>query len=137
MVSKEMKEFFPKHQIRILKDLKQQDLIIGITPIDQIIKATSYKERKITHSSSCPCYQTKPCHNLELLNCFLCGCPEYDIKTESGACKVNSRFGNYFDSPTLGEIWDCNGCSHPHYPNTVKKYLQENLEALRAIQERL
>jgi Zn-finger protein len=146
MISDEMKGFFKGHQLRILRDLKKQGIIIGQTSIKEIIQATSYKQRKTTHLDSCVCYQSdpeqpkqppKPCHNLELLNCFLCACPEFDLEAESGGCNVYSRLGKIIDSPIAktGKIWDCYSCYHPHFPTTVEKYIKENLESLKQKQE--
>ena len=149
MVSDEMKGFFKNNHLKILKELEQQGIILTkeLTNtkleevIENIIQATSYKQRKENFPNACPCYQPEigPCSKLELLNCFLCGCPKYDLTAESGGCQAHSRLGKWAKSPNFpnGKIWDCSSCNDPHYPTTVKTYIQDNLDVLIKMQEQL
>ena len=104
--------------------------------IEQRIKALlgefDFEIRKEKFPNECPCYkENKSCHDIsgEKLNCFLCYCPEYNIDSGIGGCKLGNPNwkGKWFYHEALpeGKIWDCCGCNYPHDKKIAEKYLKK------------
>lgn len=140
---RQIREFFEKHQRRILRELKEQGIPLTLENIPRIIEATSFRKRRMNYTESCPCYipnpgiSTKsiPCHPIKDLNCFLCGCPHYPSEEPSQKCRLNEKYGHHipFPNPPTNLLLDCNGCSQPHFKETIEQYLRENIERLKDI----
>ena len=122
----------------IFDDLKSSGIEINANNISDIVEATSYRVRSVRNQSRCPCYSTGECHKgISDMNCFLCPCPNYEVDTPTGGCKINSPYGEWFYHPELvldenpeGKVWDCNGCNCFHDRKMVEKYLGDNLMKL-------
>lgn len=141
-----IKQFFEKHQLRILKELKQQGIQISEQNIPRIIKTTSFNVRRKNYPEQCPCYLPqgesiipKPCHPITNLNCFLCGCPYYPAENPSEKCQLNPNYGHHipYNNPPNNRILDCNSCSHPHFPEIVEQYLRQNIDRLKRLSDEL
>ncbi len=115
--------------------------------INKLIEENRFVKRKKQDPNGCPCYTDKKCHsNLSDydLICFFCLCPEYENninKGGKGGCNLNDPInlwnikGKWFNSPTLGTIWDCSDCVVPHTEKYVRYYLENlSLEELDKIQ---
>ncbi|MDD5192421.1 MAG: cysteine-rich small domain-containing protein [Candidatus Nanoarchaeia archaeon] len=136
----EIKQFFKNRLEETLRELKKQKIELTINNIPLIIRKTDFKIRSKEHPEKCKCYQTQiPCHDLENLNCFLCGCPEYLSESPTGGCNLNSNLGEYipYDKSPEGKLWACDGCTYPHHPENVEKYLKANMKQLRQISDKL
>jgi len=96
--------------------------------IERIIEDFSFEKRSKEHPDECCCYKTKPCHDTENLNCFLCYCPKYDTSKPEGGCKIGNpqSKGFYFSRPghpISEKIWDCTFCDYPNMEEVVREFL--------------
>ncbi|HET8710546.1 MAG TPA: hypothetical protein VFM32_04170 [Spongiibacteraceae bacterium] len=100
----------------------------------QIIDYFDFDNVVVAEPDFCPLYaQSKQCHDIEKLNCYLCACPLFrfnadgisesqGVKTFS-YCDVDSKFGRqgrYGDAIHQ----DCTNCAVPH----GKKYVSVNFD---------
>lgn len=107
--------------------------------IKKIVGEMSYEIQKEKNPGDCPCYSSHPCHvDVENLNCFVCGCPNYDsiLKDEIGfigGCKIKSKKGKYLENSSPGKdgfgekVWDCSTCAFQHTLLFSEQYLIMNL----------
>lgn len=98
--------------------------------IAKLLDSSSFANRTKNNPKDCPCHASNPCHSTlspDQLNCLLCYCPEYIHEKPEGGCRINSKFGKWFEHPSHpnGRIWDCSDCDYPHRPEVVKKYLRK------------
>lgn len=97
---------------------------------DEIIDYFEYENIAKEEIDFCPLYKEgKKCHDMEKLNCYLCGCPNFrfdddgldeynDVKILS-KCDINN--GSKFSSG--GFIHQsCSKCTVPHHRAYVKKH---------------
>lgn len=101
---------------------------------DQIIDYFDFDNMVMSEPGFCPLYvETKKCHDIPNLNCYLCACPlfrfnsdwviEADGATTYSYCEVSSKFGRqgrYGDAIHQ----DCSNCSVPH----ARKYVSVNFD---------
>lgn len=109
---------YDKHK-RVMKKLegKTQDEIIKYFEFDNMVK---------NEPDFCPLYKdNKKCHDMENLNCYLCGCPNFrltDGKSKlKSFCAIKSEKGGQF----VGKDYihqDCSKCTVPHHGKYVKKH---------------
>lgn len=99
---------------------------------DQIIDYFEFDNMLIEEPGFCPLYkESKKCHNVAQLNCYLCACPlfrfgETGLSESDGVrtysyCHVNSKYGC---QRQYGEAihQDCSACTVPH----SRKYVDVN-----------
>ncbi len=126
--SRWFKEHGDKHRV-ILEKLKDLD-------DDEIIKYFRFDNMVKNEPDFCPLYKdNKKCHNIELLNCYLCACPNFRFsdsgfgkqssKTVYSYCHINSKDGDRFE--TDSDIHqDCSKCLVPHDEAYIKKYFSRD-----------
>ena len=84
-----------------------------------------YRNMSINEPDFCGLYKdNKKCHDIEDLNCFLCGCPFfiYEDKglfveggvTTYSTCSINAKEGSQFLSGNSVHQ-DCTNCTIPHH----------------------
>ncbi len=95
--------------------------------VNKIVEEYRFEVRSKKNPNECPCYTSKPCHDMPDLNCFLCYCPNYDTEKIIGGCKINHPNGKWHYNELLPEkkIFDCSDCTYPHSEIIIKKYLNE------------
>ena len=96
---------------------------------DEIINYFEYENMAKEEIDFCPLYKdNKKCHEMEKLNCYLCGCPnfrfddegldEYNAKKILSKCDINNgsklSHGSFIHQ-------DCSKCTVPHHKAYVKK----------------
>jgi Zn-finger protein len=90
---------------------------------NDLVEEYDFEKRKKTHPEECICYkENKKCHDIENLNCFFCFCPNYNMETEEGKCKMSCQDGKYINT-MKGKIFDCSACKTFHKKEEVTKYL--------------
>lgn len=89
-------------------------------------------ENMVEHENDfCPLYtENKKCHDIEMLNCYLCACPYFRFndkgfafeegKTLFSICSINSPEGERYITDTAIHQ-NCTGCLIPHRESTIKK----------------
>ena len=122
-----LQQWETKFREEIIQDLKEEGIEFKKENIEEIIKATSFKERSRKYQDKCPYYSMgHSCHpKIPELNCFLCACPNYNSNEEIGGCKIKSPMGKFHFHKNLprGKVWDCSYCSINHSAEEVRKYL--------------
>ena len=95
-----------------------------LTP-EEIEEYFLYTNMSINEPDFCGLYKdNKKCHDIEDLNCFLCGCPFfiYEDKglfveggvTTYSTCSINAKEGSQFLSGNSVHQ-DCTNCTIPHH----------------------
>lgn len=97
--------------------------------VDEIIEYFDFDNMVKEENDFCPLYkEPRKCHDMEKLNCYLCGCPHFRFNDDSlgeyngmkilSKCDINngSTIGG---SNTIHQ--DCSKCTVPHHRAFVKK----------------
>ena len=96
---------------------------------DEIIEYFDYENMKKNEVDFCPLYkQNKKCHDMEDLNCYLCGCPNFriDENDQKSFCNINSKDGGTIVSKSGFIHQDCSKCLVPHKKNYIKSNFNKN-----------
>lgn len=88
---------------------------------EMIIEYFRYENLKKNETNFCKLFvENKKCHDIEGLNCYLCGCPNFrfdDFSTiQKSYCAINSPSGT-----KKGLHHDCSKCDLPHIEKFVSK----------------
>lgn len=121
-------DFADRHQeiVRMLEERSDEELIDYFR----------YENMRKRHPAFCPLYEEEErCHDMENLNCYLCGCPHFrycdeGIDTVNGKvryslCAIEAREGKTFETDTAIHQ-DCSDCPLPHLHGFIKKYFDRN-----------
>lgn len=94
------------------------------------------------------CYlykDNKKCHEMEVLNCYLCACPYFrfddnglskkDVKVLYSNCSIEAKEGAQFESDNAIHQ-DCNECTIPHNEAYIKKHFSRDwFEIMRNVKQ--
>ena len=78
--------------------------------------------------------ENKKCHEMDILNCYLCGCPYFrfddglskeDTKVLYSTCSIDAKEGAKFVSRDAIHQ-DCSGCTLPHNEAYIKKHFRRD-----------
>lgn len=97
---------------------------------DEIIDYFEYENMAKEEIDFCPLYKEgKKCHDMEKLNCYLCGCPNFRFDDEGldeyngvkilSKCNINN--GSKISSGGFIHQ-NCSKCTVPHHRSYVKKH---------------
>jgi hypothetical protein len=122
------RDFGEKHR-RIVEGLE------GLDP-EAVTEYFRYENMRERHPDFCPLYaEGKKCHDLEELNCYLCGCPHFrycdeGIDTVGGKiryslCAIDAREGKAFETEEAIHQ-DCSDCPLPHLRGFILKHFDRN-----------
>ncbi|MDY0194934.1 MAG: hypothetical protein WC253_04535 [Sulfurovaceae bacterium] len=115
------KEHSLKHKA-IIEQLKGKN-------IDEIVEYFDYENMRTKHPDFCPLYASNSkCHDMQNLNCYLCGCPYFRFNDDGIEIKEN-RVVYSLCTKGLGESFvstdaihqDCSSCILPHKIQFIKK----------------
>jgi hypothetical protein len=123
-------EWFKKHANKhehIVKKLLAQNYTK-----EQIVEYFDFENMKKHERDFCPLYaKDKKCHEIDLLNCYLCACPNFrfndeglkqvDNATQFSFCAIDSKDGRQGVYGTKIHQ-DCSQCSVPHHKEYVMKH---------------
>ena len=126
MTYKEWQEDFETKRYMILINLQDKT-------DEEVYRYFMYDNMRQNHPEHCGLYvQGIKCHQVDDLNCFNCGCPDFEILeppvaltngcTVYSVCKSASRFADNFQGDDSTEIHcDCSKCVLPHKkPKTLR-----------------
>ncbi len=89
---------------------------------DEIIEYFDYENMKDKEIDFCPLYKdNKRCHDIEELNCYMCGCSNFRLTTEKSFCNINSKYGDTIVGKNGFIHQDCSKCAIPHGKFFIKK----------------
>lgn len=102
--------------------------LIGKTDVE-IVEYFKWDNMVINEPKYCELYSTKSkCHNVDNLNCLLCGCPFFKVTPEAeqastgviemSSCSINSKYKEIFsftnDAGRVCTQCDCTNCTVNH-----------------------
>ena len=109
---------------------------------EQIIDYFDFDNMVKMESDFCPLYaKNKKCHDMPLLNCYLCACPNFrfsdagiekvEEKTKYSFCSIDSKDGRV---GVYGEKihQNCSKCTVPHHRSYVEKHFDLEWEKVMA-----
>lgn len=123
-------EWFEQHAQKHQK-IVEKLLAKGLTQ-EQIIDYFEYENMAKEEIDFCPLYKMgKKCHDMEKLNCYLCGCPNFRFN-DNGLDTYNSMkilsHCDIHNGSTIGRggtiHQDCSKCTVPHH----KAYVSKNFD---------
>ncbi len=117
-----------KHKIIISKLAHLSD--------DEVIEYFRFENMVEQELDFCPLYaKNKKCHDVELLNCYLCACPNFRFDDEGfgskedkilfSHCDINSKDGDKFTNQNAIHQ-NCSGCLVPHDEEYIKRYFDRD-----------
>jgi len=82
---------------------------------------------KVKEKDFCVLYaKDKKCHDMENLNCYLCGCPNFRVNSKSSSCDINSIDGGSIKGKDGFIHQNCSGCIVPHKVDFIKEIFSRN-----------
>ena len=94
---------------------------------DDIIKYFRFENMVEKEIDFCPLYEkNKKCHDIENLNCYLCGCPNFRLTSVKSFCDINSKNGGTIKGKDGFIHQNCTNCIVPHDEKYIKKYFDKN-----------
>lgn len=104
--------------------------------VDEVVEYFRFENMVKNEPDFCPLYKdNKKCHDIEVLNCYLCACPnfrfddagfkEVEGKTLFSYCSIDSKDGSQFEGDTYIHQ-NCAGCLVPHKEKYIKKNFNRN-----------
>jgi len=110
--------------------------------VEEVLEAFEYEQMRRKYPDFCPLYaRGEKCHDLEDLNCYLCGCPHFrycdeGIDTVGGKiryslCTINAKEGKLFETEESIHQ-DCSACPLPHLTGFIKKHFQREWSQIMA-----
>jgi len=140
-MKKELQAWEEKHWQNVFQELREAKIELKAENIPKIIEYMSFKERSKRNPERCTLYvRGISCHpKVKDLNCLLCACPQYDSSREEGGCRINCARGFCYSSKFHPDIrvWDCSNCKAYHRPDSVRLFLEKNIDRLAAMSETL
>ncbi len=111
---------------------------------DEVIAYFRFENMVKKEPDFCPLYkENKKCHDIELLNCYLCACPNFrfddkgitkkEDKIIYSICHIDSKDGDIFQSNNAIHQ-NCSKCLIPHQETYIKKYFsREWFKIMKAV----
>jgi len=99
---------------------------------DKIIEYFRYENMSLKHNDLCLLYSTNTkCHDMEDLNCYMCGCPYFRFD-DKGLDRSENKIVYSICTKGLGSVFeselaihhDCSSCEVPHH----KKFINDNFD---------
>ncbi len=129
MTYREWYESFARRHEEVLS------MLDGQSP-ETIYDYFDYENMKARHPDFCPLYrEEKKCHDLEGLNCYLCGCPYFrycdegidriDGKIRYSLCAIDAKQGRRFETETAIHQ-DCSQCFLPHLRGFILRHFDRD-----------
>ena len=112
---------------------------------DEVIRYFRFENMVKKEPDFCLLYkEKKKCHEMEVLNCYLCACPNFRFDDEGlsqeenkilySTCSIVSKEGAEFVSDDAIHQ-DCSGCTVPHHEAYIKKHFSRDwFEVMRSVQ---
>ena len=117
---------------------KHQKIIKKLTELsdEEVIAYFRFENMVEKEPEFCPLYtQKKKCHEMEVLNCYLCACPHFRFddsglytennRTYYSICSIDAKEGKEFISNDAVHQ-DCSGCLLPHKESFIRKVFKRD-----------
>ena len=109
---------------------------------EELIEYFLYENMRRLHPDFCPLYtRGEKCHDLEELNCYLCGCPHFrycddgidtvEGKVRYSLCAIDAKEGRRFETEEAIHQ-DCSGCPLPHLSGFIRRHFDRDWAAVMA-----
>ncbi len=93
----------------------------------EIIEYFRYDNMVLKEPNFCPLYKdNKKCHDIEELNCYMCGCSNFRLTNTKSYCDIKSKDGSTITSKDGFEHQNCSKCHIPHQESFIKKYFNRD-----------
>jgi len=111
---------------------------------DEVIQYFRFENMVEKEPDFCPLYKdNKKCHDIEVLNCYLCACPNFrfedkgfkkiENKTLYSTCDIDSKDGSQFITDDAIHQ-NCTECLVPHQEAYIKKVFSRDwLEIMQKV----
>lgn len=119
-------EWFEAHAARHAKIMQKLE---GSSD-EEVIAYFAWENLSKAEPDFCPLFaQNKKCHDMEDLNCYLCGCPEFRFDDSApyiqSRCAIDARGGRQIE--IAGRVHqDCSGCLVPHRKGYIRKHFDRD-----------
>ena len=117
---------------------KHKEIMQKLTTLsdDEVIAYFRFENMVEKEPDFCPLYkENKKCHEIEILNCYLCACPNFrfddegiskkESKTIYSICNIDSKDGDIFQTEDAIHQ-NCSGCLVPHQETYIKKHFSRD-----------
>jgi len=116
------KEWFLKHGQKHKEIMNKLEHLSD----DEVIEYFRWENMVEKEIDFCPLYkESKKCHDMDDLNCYLCACPNFRFDDEAvkvkSFCAIDSPKGKQIKTKTGVIHQDCSGCLVPHKEEFIKK----------------
>jgi len=121
------REWFDKH------GKKHREIVDRLSHLsdEELIEYFRFDNMKKSEPEFCPLYaRDKKCHDMEILNCYLCACPYFrfndngleivDGKSIKSICSIDAKDSSTIEHKSIVHL-DCSGCILPHTEGYIKK----------------
>ena len=103
---------------------------------DEIIEYFRFENMAKVELDFCPLYaENRKCHEMELLNCYLCACPYFrfddnglefrDGLTIKSKCSINAKDSSTIEHDGVVHL-NCSSCTLPHKESFIKKHFSRD-----------
>lgn len=107
---------------------------------EEVIAYFRFENMVIHEPDFCPLYkENRKCHETDLLNCYLCACPNFRFddsgfreregKTLYSYCSIDSEDGSVFESKEALHQ-NCSACTVPHHEAYIRKHFKRDWFAI-------
>jgi hypothetical protein len=112
---------------------------------DEVITYFRFENMVKKEPDFCLLYkENKKCHEMEVLNCYLCACPNFRFNDEGlsqeenkvlySSCDIKSKDGAQFVSDDAVHQ-DCSGCTVPHHEAYIRNHFSRDwFEVMQSVQ---
>jgi len=126
------KEWFDAHGAKHRKIMEKLKKLSN----EEVIAYFRFENMVEKEPEFCPLYaQKKKCHEMEVLNCYLCACPYFRFddgglytennRTYYSICSIDAKEGKEFVSNNAVHQ-DCSGCLLPHKESFIRKVFKRD-----------
>ena len=107
--------------------IKHKNIVDKLTKLNlsnaDIIKYFDFDNMVKEENNFCILYKkNKKCHDIENLNCYFCGCPNFRIGDSKSYCSIDSKDGGTITAKNGFIHQDCTKCTVPH----TTDYISDN-----------
>ena len=126
------REWFQSHGRR------HRAIVESLPPMsaEALVDYFRYENMRQKHPDFCPLYaKNEKCHEMEDLNCYLCGCPSFRFcdegidriegKVRYSLCAVNAKDGRALETDNAIHQ-DCSNCLLPHRRSFILKHFDRD-----------
>ena len=97
---------------------------------EEVIEYFRFENMVKNEPDFCPLYaQNSPCHDMKVLNCYLCACPNFRFDDNAlrikSHCSIDSKDGKLFEYEGIIHQ-DCSHCTVPHHEKYIKQHFSRD-----------